>query len=99
MVNVPCDLGPSIAVACGMIGDELRARTRQFALDVIGLCLKLGRDDVGRLIAPQLLRSGTGVAANHRAAGQSRSRREFVSRLSVVIEESEGARRAGQVAS
>jgi four helix bundle protein len=58
-------------------------------LDVIGLCLKLGRDDVGRLIGPQLLRSGTGVAANHRAAGHSRSRREFVSRLSVVIEEAD----------
>jgi four helix bundle protein len=72
-----------------MVGDELRARTRQFALDVIELCLRLGREDLGRLICPQLLRAGTGVAANHRAAGHSRSRREFVARLSVVIEEAD----------
>jgi four helix bundle protein len=72
-----------------MVGDQLRARTRQFALDPIELCIQLGRDDIGRLIRPQLLRAGTGVAANHRAAGQSRSRREFVARLSIVIEEAD----------
>jgi four helix bundle protein len=72
-----------------MIGDELRTRTRRFALDVIALCAHLGHDDLGRLIRPQLLRAGTGVAANHRAAGHSRSRREFVARLSVVIEETD----------
>jgi len=71
-----------------MIGDELRARTRQFALDVIDLCCQLGRDDVGRMIRPQLLRAGAGVA-NHRAAGHSRPRREFISRLSIVIEEAD----------
>ena len=37
----------------------------------------------------QLLRAGTGVAANHRAAGYSRSKREFVARLSVVVEEAD----------
>ena len=74
-----------------MIGDELRARTRQFAVDVIRLCLKLGRDDVGRMLRPQLLRAGGGVAANNRAAGHSRSRREFVARLSIVIEEADEA--------
>ena len=72
-----------------MIGDELRARTRQFALDVIELCLQLGKDDLGRLIRPQLLRAGTGIAANHRAASRGRSRKEFIGRLSVVIEEAD----------
>jgi four helix bundle protein len=37
----------------------------------------------------QLLRSGTSVAANYRAACRSRSRAEFLSRLSVVLEESD----------
>ena len=73
----------------GMIGDELRSRTRQFGLDVIELCLQLGTDDLGRLVRPQLLRAGTGVAANHRAASRGRSRREFVARISVVIEEAD----------
>ena len=67
----------------------MRARTRLFALDVIDLCLKLGSDDFGRLIRPQLLRAGTGLAANHRAASRCRSRREFVAKLSVVIEEAD----------
>ena len=46
-------------------------------------------DDVGRMIAPQLLRAGTGTAANHRATSHSRSRREFIARLSVVVEEAD----------
>jgi four helix bundle protein len=72
-----------------MVGDELRSRTRQFALDVIDLCLRLGMGDLAQLIRPQLLRSATGVAANHRAASRGRSRREFISRLKVVIEEAD----------
>ena len=74
-----------------MVGEELRARTRQFAIDVVELCVQLGKDDLGRLVRPQLLRAGTGVAANHRAASQSRSRREFIGRLSIVIEEADEA--------
>jgi four helix bundle protein len=72
-----------------MIGDELRARSRRFAMDVIDLCLGLGPGRLGHLVTPQLLRAGTGVAANHRAATQGRSRKEFVAKLSVVIEEAD----------
>jgi len=72
-----------------VVGDELRLRTRQFALDVIDLCLRLGTGDLAQLIRPQLLRAATGVAANHRAASRGRSRREFISRLKVVIEEAD----------
>ena len=72
-----------------MIGDELKARTRRFALDAIDLCLKLGSDDLARLIKPQLLRAGTGVAANHRAATRCRSSREFASKLLIVVEEAD----------
>ena len=72
-----------------MIGDELRARSRRFALDVIDLCLKLGQDDLGRLVRWQLLKAGTSVAANHRAASRGRSRREFISKIGVVIEEAD----------
>ena len=72
-----------------MIGDELRDRTRRFALATIRLCLELGSGDLGRLIRPQLMRAGTGVAANHRAATRSRSGKEFIARLSIVIEESD----------
>ena len=74
-----------------MIGDELRQRSKRFALDVVRFCLKLGSDDLGRLIRPQLLRAGTGVATNHRAACRGRSDKEFASRLGVVIEEADEA--------
>ena len=56
---------------------------------MVRLCLKLGQDDLGRLIRPQLLRAGTGVATNHRAACRARSKKEFASRLGVVVEEAD----------
>jgi len=58
-------------------------------MDVIDLCLRLGSGDLGHLVRPQLLRAATGVAANYRAASRSRSRREFVSKLGVVVEETD----------
>ena len=72
-----------------MTADELRTRTRAFALDVIDLCVHLGGDDLGRLVRPQLIRSGAGVASNNRAASRSRSLREFAARLAVVVEEAD----------
>jgi four helix bundle protein len=72
-----------------VFSEQLRARSRQFALDVIDLCLKLDNEPVGNLIRPQLLRSGTGVASNYRAASRGRSDREFVAKLGVVIEEAD----------
>ena len=72
-----------------MNANELRERSRRFALDVVRLCLKLGHDDLGQLIRPQLLRAGTGVATNHRAAGRGRSDKEFAARLGVVVEEAD----------
>jgi four helix bundle protein len=72
-----------------MIADELRGRTRQFALDVIALCLTVGSNDVARTIKAQLVRSATGVASNYRAACRSRSAREFASRLAVVVVEAD----------
>ena len=72
-----------------MKGDQLKARTRQFALDVIRLVALLGHDDFAQTARPQLLRAATGVAANYRGACRSRSGREFASRLAVVVEESD----------
>ena len=70
-----------------MIGDDLRARSRQFAIDVVALCIALGQSEVGRVVKSQLLRAATGTAANYRAACRSRSAREFAARLSVCVEE------------
>ena len=81
--------GRSLAPTVLMDIEELKSRTRQFGLNVIDLCLTLGFDDFAQLVRPQLLRSGTGVAANHRSACRSRSRQEFASRLAVVVEEAD----------
>jgi four helix bundle protein len=51
--------------------------------------VRLADGPVSNLVRPQLLRAASGVAANYRAAGRSRSRREFVARLGVVIEEAD----------
>ena len=74
-----------------MIADQLRARTRQCALDIIALCSQLGFGDLARVVRPQLLRAATGIAANYRAACRSRTHREFVSRLGIVVEECDEA--------
>jgi len=50
----------------------------------------LQKDPVGKIIANyQLLRSGTGVAANYRAACRSKSRKDFISKIGTVVEEAD----------
>ena len=65
---------------------ELLDRTQQFALRVIKLVGVLPRTIEGRAIPNQLMRSGTSVAANYRAACRARSKPEFISKL-VTVEE------------
>jgi four helix bundle protein len=83
--------GTPIAIVDHVTQEELKARTRQFAIDVIRLCLSLGWGDLPRLVRPQLLRAGSGVAFNYRATCRGRSDREFASRLGVVVEEADEA--------
>jgi len=45
----------------------------------------------GDVIGKQLLRSGTAVAANYRAVCRSRSKAEFISKISIVVEEADEA--------
>jgi four helix bundle protein len=68
---------------------ELLDRTKQFALRVIKLVGALPRIIEGRAIANQLMRSGTSVAANYRAACRARSKPEFISKLGTVEEEAD----------
>jgi four helix bundle protein len=70
-------------------GEEMRRRTKQFALRVLALTRRLPNTDEARVIGRQLLRSGTSVGANFRAVTRSRSSGEFVSSMKVVIEETD----------
>jgi four helix bundle protein len=68
---------------------EMIARTKQFALRIMKLVGALPKSIQGRAIASQLMRSGTSVAANYRAACRSRSKAEFVAKLGTVEEEAD----------
>ena len=70
-------------------GDDLRTRTKEFALRVMRLYKALPHREEARVIGRQLLRSGTSVGANYRAACRGRSRAEFVAKLGVVLEEAD----------
>jgi len=69
--------------------EQLRERTKAFALRVIMLYRALPSSSEAQVMGKQLLRCGTAVAANYRAACRSRSRAEFVARLGVVVEEAD----------
>jgi four helix bundle protein len=68
---------------------ELLERTKQFALRIFKLFGALPQTIQGRAVAAQLIRSGTSVAANYRAACRARSKPEFVAKLGVVEEEAD----------
>ena len=69
--------------------EELQERTRRFALRVIKLYRSLPKTDEARILGKQVLRSGTSIGANYRAACRARSRAEFVAKLGIVLEEAD----------
>ena len=69
--------------------DELRERTKQFALRIINVVEALPKTVTGRAIGNQLIRCGTSVGANYRAACRGRSKAEFNSKLHIVLEEAD----------
>jgi four helix bundle protein len=69
--------------------DDLKKRTKQFALRILKLVAALPNNAQGRAIANQLVRAGTAVAANYRAACRGRSKAEFIAKLGTVEEEAD----------
>ena len=72
-----------------MTEPELLERTKQFALRIFKLVGALPQTIQGRAVASQLIRSGTSVGANYRAACRARSKPEFVAKLGLVEEEAD----------
>ena len=68
---------------------EMQTRTKQFALRVICMFQQLPKTDEARVLGKQVLRSGTSVAANYRAACRSKSRSDFISKLGTTVEEAD----------
>jgi len=68
---------------------EFVERTKQFALAVVALVEALPAGRTADVIGKQLLRAGTSVGANYRAACRARSRREFIAKMGIVEEEAD----------
>jgi len=69
--------------------EELKQRTKAFALRIVKLVRAMPRSIESRAIAGQIIRSGTSVAANYRSACRARSRAEFIAKIGIVIEEAD----------
>jgi four helix bundle protein len=68
---------------------ELRERTLEFGLRIVRLCQHLQRRPVADVLAKQLLRCGTSVGANYRAASLAKSPADFVSKIKICEEEAD----------
>jgi four helix bundle protein len=69
--------------------DDLKKRTKQFALRILKLVAALPKTLAGKTIGGQLIRAGTSVGANYRAACRARSKLEFVAKIGIVEEEAD----------
>ena len=69
--------------------EELKKRTKKFAHRCVKLAIALPETDLGRHVRRQLIRCSTSVAANYRATCLAQSKAAFVSKLSIVLEETD----------
>src|SRR6266571_5239024 len=68
---------------------ELKQRTNKFALHILDLADALPQTRSENVIANQIIRSGTSVAANYRALCRAKSRADFINKTSMVEEEAD----------
>jgi four helix bundle protein len=69
---------------------DLKKRTKAFALRILKLVDALPKTTAGRALASQIVRSGTSIAANYRAACRARSTADFIAKMGIVEEEADG---------
>src|SRR3954470_22955797 len=69
--------------------EKMKRRTKQFALRVVRMFKALPRSEESRIMGRQVLRSGTSVGANYRAACRARTVKEFASKIRVAVEEAD----------
>ena len=72
-----------------MTKDELKQRTKRFAIDTILYIRELPPGREGDVLGKQLMRSATSVAANYRAACRGKSKADFISKIGTVEEEAD----------
>jgi four helix bundle protein len=67
--------------------DELKQRTKQFALRIVRLSAALPKTREADVLGRQVLKSGTSIGANYREAVRASSRRHFISNLEICLRE------------
>ena len=72
-----------------MDAKELKKRTKEFAHRCVKLAITLPKKELGTHIRKQLIRCATSVAANYRATLLAQTKAAFISKISIVIEESD----------
>ena len=72
-----------------MTNNELKDRTKKFALRIIKLVDFLPKNRAWNVIANQILRCSTSIGANYRAASRARSKADFISKITMVEEEAD----------
>jgi four helix bundle protein len=76
---------PTLLKSCP--AEELKQRAKEFAVRIVKLSQALPNTREGWVLGKQVLRSGTSVAANYRAACRARTRAEFIAKIGMVVEE------------
>jgi len=69
--------------------EQLRNRTKDFAIRIVRVFRTLPCRTDAQVLGKQLLRCGTAVAANYRAACRARSRAEWIAKIGIVVEEAD----------
>ena len=72
-----------------MTTDDFKQRTKEFALRIIRLVEGLPNTQTANTIGNQLIRCGSSVGANYRAACRARSEADFIAKRGIVEEEAD----------
>ena len=72
-----------------MNAEEMKTRTRSFALRIIRLVDALPKTRTAEVVGRQLLRCGTSVGANYRASCRAKSPADFIAKMGIVEEEAD----------
>lgn len=72
-----------------MTKDELQIRTKKYGIEMIRFLYSLPKESSTSVISNQLVRSATSIGANYRAALRSRSEKEFIAKIGIIVEEAD----------
>lgn len=72
-----------------MRNENLKERTQRFAIEIVRLVEKIPGNQIANVLGNQLLKAGTSVGANYRAACRAKSKADFIFKMSIVEEETD----------